>query len=264
MPVVVQTTEKTVLLSDECAGGWRTAEKSAKSGGVFGAAALALLYCFVGGKMQKSDAIRIITGCAKDYNTYLNNCNLLFVFGVPENPEYFESVFLPRTFMHLTGVVPAKGKIHGSVDFYKRAVRQKLSANDFEFAANGTTEMKLQILPNLMQIYRYAKMIGEYDGSKSRLFTEKLAGGTVACLGFARDGNFYYPNTALREDIRDVSLAKPQRILMILRKPIRQQFYSEICYMAKGTDIAKVAISGELEGRIALDNLNGSEYIKDE
>lgn len=208
---------------------------------------------FLGGaEMQKADAIRIMSGCAKDYDKYLNHRNLLFVFGAVDNVECFEAVFLPRTFMHLTGVEPVASRIHSSSDFYKRILRGKLSARDFNLAPNGTTEMKLQVLPRLMQIHKNAKMVSDYDGSKTRLFTEKLAGGTTACLGFARDGDLYYPNTALREDIRNLSLTRPSRVLMILRKTDKDVTYSDVCYIAKGVDVSSICWPDGVRNKIKL------------
>lgn len=145
--------------------------------------------------MKKEAAIKIITECAKDYHKFLENRNLLFVFGTVQKPFCFEAVFLPRHYCHLTGVNLVTDRISGSVDFYKRCLKGQLSPKDFSFASNGTTQMKLTVLPQLMKIHCFAKMVGEYNFTKSLLYTEKLAGNVTGCMGFARDGQFYLPSS---------------------------------------------------------------------
>ncbi len=198
--------------------------------------------------MKKEQAIKIITECAKIYNENLENKNLLFIFGMESSPEFFEASFLPRNFLHLTGVKIIDGRIFGSVDFYGRCLRGRLSPYDFSFADNGTTEMKLSILPQLMKIQTCAKMISVYDYTKSVLYTEKLVGNIRACMGFIRENDYYIPNTALSEDIRDVSVRPQKRVLAIFKKDIPQKFYETTsCYSAKKIDVSFLISSDNLE-----------------
>ena len=188
--------------------------------------------------MKKEQAIKIITESAKIYKENLENKNLLFFFGSEKSPEFFEASFLPRNFLHLTGVKTVEKRILGSVDFYEKCLKGKLSPSDFSFAENGTTDMKLSILPQLMKIQTCAKMVGVYDYKKSVLYTEKIAGNIYACMGFIKENDYYIPNTALREDIRDISVQPQKRVLAIFKKNIPQKFYDEIpCYLAKKVDI---------------------------
>lgn len=119
-------------------------------------------------------------------------------------------------------------------------------------AKNGTTEIKLLVLPQLMKIYNTAKMVGNYNFSKSSLYTEKLTGNITACLGFVRDDKYYVPNTALKEDIRDISIKPQHRVLAVLRKAVNQSIYKEICYIAKGLIIQDISLPEELLELIAL------------
>ena len=102
--------------------------------------------------------------------------------------------------------------------------------------------MKLSILPQLMKFQTCAKMVGVYDYKKSVLYTEKIAGNIYACMGFIKEENDYYiPNTALREDIRDISIQPQKRVLAIFKKNISQKFYNKIpCYLAKKVDISLI------------------------
>lgn len=202
--------------------------------------------------MKKEKAIRIIANCASDYHAYLENHNLLFVFGTPQKPNFFEAVFLPRHFLHLTGVDVTEGRFSGSSDFYEKALKGKLSPDDFSLAKNGTTEMKLLVLPQLMKIHRSAKMIGDYSFTKSALYTEKLAGNVAACLGFVREDTYFIPNTALNEDIRDITGKPQQRVLAIFRKSIGQDVFRELCYVAKGVTIQDISFSEALQRKVVL------------
>lgn len=209
--------------------------------------------------MKKDEAIRIMAECAKLYHENLENHNLLFVFGLPQAPEYFEATFLPRHFLHLTGVELSADRVKSSTDFYDRCLKGRLKPSDFNIPKNGTAEMKLSILPQLMKVYKTAKMIGDYSFTKSVLYTEKLAGNISACMGFVRDDRFYIPNTALREDIRDVTKRPQKRILAIYRKPIREQKYIELCYVAKDVNIAELPLSEDIHGKIKVSALGTSD-----
>lgn len=202
--------------------------------------------------MKKSEAITILVACAKAYHDNLANQNVLFLFGTVEEPDFLETTFLTRHFAHLTGVVLEPKRVKSSTDFYDRCRKSRVSPKDFDLAANGTTEMKLMVLPQLMQIHRTAKMIGEFDGSKSVLYTEKLAGNVSACMGFIRDDCFYIPNTALREDIRDITLPPQKRVLAIFRKSIRDGLYTELCYKAKGVAVESIRLPEALQGRLQI------------
>lgn len=200
--------------------------------------------------MKKEDSIRIIVSCAKQYHINLENQNLLFLFGAPREPEWIETTFLPRHFLHLTGVRQNAGI--SSTDFYDRCLKGYLKASDFSIPKDGTAEMKLAVLPQLMSLHKNAKMIGDYGFAKSLLYTEKLAGNVTACMGFVRDGQYYLPNTALKEDIRDIAKHPQKRVLMIFRKPIRNKLYDQLCYAAKGLDMVSVIVPESVKSKITL------------
>lgn len=186
--------------------------------------------------MKKEDALRIIISCANQYNENLSNKNLMFIYRTDKNLDKIETVFLPRNFMHLTGI-KLNNRIKGSVDFYKACLKRRLSLSDFELSKDGTTEMKLNILPKLMDIKSHAKMIGEYNNSKSILITEKIIGNTHSCIGFIKENGYYIPNTALREDTRNIIVGKSNQILLIYEKSIKDKNYNlEPSYIAKNID----------------------------
>ena len=111
--------------------------------------------------------------------------------------------------------------------------------------------MKLSILPQLMRLSRCAKMVGDYDNTKSVLYTEKLAGNISACIGFVKEKDYYIPNTALREDIRDISVHPQKRVLAIFSKEIGQELYNTLCYTAKKIEFSCINISETLKRKLA-------------
>lgn len=120
--------------------------------------------------ITKEEALKIIFLSAKEYQDNQENQNLLFLCGSLQNVEYFQTVFPAQNFMHLTGV-QATG--FTATEFYRACVDRRVSADDISFALNGTTPLKLQVLPQLMKLQKYAKMAGEYLGTGTFLYTEK-------------------------------------------------------------------------------------------
>lgn len=192
--------------------------------------------------MDKKEAVRIITSCAKIYHQELENKNLLFLFGHQGHVEFFEAAFMPKNFLHLTGVRPNVADFMDSSDFYEKCLKGQLSPKEFSFSSNGTTVLKLRILPELMKIHKTARMVGEYNFSKTLLITEKLAGNITACEGFVRDDKYYIPNTALKEDIRELIQQPCKRMLAIFRKENGKPLYPELCYTAKGVDLHSLSL----------------------
>ncbi|MBQ8691524.1 MAG: hypothetical protein IJ520_00145 [Synergistaceae bacterium] len=202
--------------------------------------------------MKKEAAIKIITSCAKSYKNNLENKNLLFIFGDLQTPEYFEASFFPRNFLHLTGIKLVESRISSSIDFYDRCLNGKLSPKDFYLAQDGTTDMKLSVLPQLMNLHLSAKMVGDYNNLHSVLYTEKILGNIYACMGFIHENGYYIPNTALREDIRDITIRQKKRVLVIFRKDIKQKLYEKICYTAKKLNILQLNLSESLRQKIIM------------
>jgi len=201
--------------------------------------------------MKKSEAIRKLTVCAEQFNRNLANRNILYVFSNSGKNQYFETLFLPRHYLHLTGVKLLANNIK-SVDFYKLCLRNQLSPSVFSFHENGTTEMKLSVLPQIMNIHKVAKMVGDYDNTKSVLFTEKIVGSITACIGFVRDRYYYIPNTTLREDIRTITKSPQKKVLAIFTKRVDDKQYSECSYLAKNISVDSITQSDNLNAIVNL------------
>jgi len=208
--------------------------------------------------MKKEEVIQIIIKCANLYNKNLENKNIIFVFGNLDRIFFFESTYLAKHFLHLTGVTLNPNIYSGSSDFYKKCLRSELSVDDFSVPLDGNTAKKLTVLPQLMQIFKTAKMVGDYNFSKSRLLTEKLTGNITACMGFVRDDIYYIPNTVLKEDMRDITNKPQQRMLAIFRKRIFDQQYNELTYIAKDIYIESLSNNEKLNELIDFKNLKAN------
>lgn len=131
-------------------------------------------------------------------------------------------------------------------EFYEKCLAHRLRTSDFEFSNDGTTPLKLDILPALISKNLSATMVGDYNSRNPKLVTDKLAGGTAACMGFVPTGSKqrYVPNTTLKVDIRDY-IRNQARVIAIFRKPMDSERYEEATYFAKKVDWDAVTYPAE-------------------
>ena len=225
------------------------------------------------GRYTKKDAIRIVAQCAKQFRDNLANRSLLFICqDKHKNTSAIEFSFDASNFLHLTGLKLKKrkrssinvvgtdntqqdsngedllGEEISAIDFYNKCLNHKLSENDFEFADDGTTEMKLDVLPGLLCKNLTAKMIGDFQSDKPKLQTEKLAGGVTACMGFRKNAQStrYIPDTVLKDDIKRHTSGQV-RVIACYRKPKDDFLYSEITYLAKNIEWDKITFPTNYE-----------------
>ena len=200
---------------------------------------------------SKDKAVGIIHECAVLYNKNLSGKNVLYVTEHRNKPAYFETLFLPQNFLHLTGM---KTKLN-SDHFLRAALNKRLSPSDIEFDAGGTTELKLDILPRLMQIHTTARMIGDYDNTRPLLATDKFAGTITMAVGFINIGNIYIPNTTLKIDVRSITThATRRKIIATFTKPRNEAYYSHMTYISKGTTVDDEILHSILH-RVDMKNL---------
>ena len=185
--------------------------------------------------MDKREAIKIVTDCAKQYDAELSGRSLLIFYQETSTKlNSLELVFRDKQFMHLTGLKPISGLSAGR--FYQKCLNNKLQTNEFDFSPDGTSEIKLRTLPYILCKNLHANAVGNFNGSTIKLVTDKLIGNQRAFMGFINVYKDYYiPNTLIRGDIRDYS-TKTKRIIAIFRKFQNDPIYHEITYAAKKVD----------------------------
>ena len=196
--------------------------------------------------------IQKIYNAAEFYKSELLGRSLLVLY-LDSHSELntYSVTFLPRNFMHLTGLIHAHDPKYNSVHFYNDAILKRLKKDDFYLGAY-TTNLKLEILESALANVLRSNMIGTYDNSGPLLITERVVGTVNSCIGFVNDKQtgLNYPNTLLNVDIRR-KLRERYRICAIFRKRDDEEEYSEATYIAK---------------RIRWDPLQfpgGLEYLKD-
>jgi hypothetical protein len=210
--------------------------------------------------MDKRKALSIIFYCATAYRNNLEGKNVLFALGSGGKRSFFEAAFPSHNFQHLTGV---NSNLAAS-QFYNASIDRRLTVRQFYFSDNGTTPLKLEVLPNLMEIYKNARMVGDYDNSRAYLYTEKIAGGVTANLGFVKDENypqsgFYVPNTTIKDDIRNMVLKPVQRVQAIWLKKASDSKYPLLTYLAKGISLNMPSLQKILKEKVV--SLDSLEYL---
>lgn len=161
-----------------------------------------------------------------------------------------EVICFKKNFLHLTGIKTTRN-ITSSTDFFEKLLLRQINCKDIIVEKKDMVERKLSVLPYLMSICSNAKMVGEYDSSRPLLRTEVLAGGVRACIGFVKgNGEYYVPNTVLKEDLRNITKSPQQRVLVVFRKDISQDKYQEVCKIAKGVSLDEIKFTDELKKKL--------------
>lgn len=216
--------------------------------------------------MTKKEAMAVVFSCAAEYKENLVDHSLLFLCQDKHKRTYcLEVTFNTSNFQHLTGFKteeptketelegqgpeieskPKKRKMNAA-HFFELCIDHRLSENDFEFADDGTTPMKMHVLPSAVKKNLSANMVGYYNGNQPKLYTEQIAGSVKGCVGFVKDKDIgrFVPNTLLEGDVRK-KVTRPDRILVTYRKKRDEELYSEIVYAAKKVDWEKVKVPAE-------------------
>ena len=189
----------------------------------------------------------VIEMCIRDrYKENLVDRSLLFITtDKHKNVHCLEVTFDIGNFLHMTGFKLRKSGINAR-HFFNLCYDKRLTEADFDFSADGTTEMKMRVLPSLMKKNLSAKMLGDYNMSQPKLYTDKIAGSLSACMGFVRDGGEgrFVPNTVLEGDIR-TKVKAADRIIATYRKSRSEEQYSEIVFTAKKVEWEKIVLPDE-------------------
>ena len=157
----------------------------------------------------------------------------------------------------MTGLelIDKKGNVlrNQSMNFYRKCIENKLSVEELRFKQDGTTQLKLEALPVLMDVTKITKITGNYNNVRPYLFVDKVIGGVNFCLGLSRDDNVYVPSSALLEDIKRLTEA-PSQVLAILEKDVDTDIYSTIKHVAKGLNLSNITLPQEINAMIDLKN----------
>ena len=101
--------------------------------------------------MTKKEALSIVFACAPLYKENLVDKSLLFITTDKHKSVHcLEVTFDISNFLHMTGFKLRKPSINAR-HFFNLCYDKRLTEADFEFSADGTTEMKMRVLPSLMK-----------------------------------------------------------------------------------------------------------------
>lgn len=202
--------------------------------------------------LLQREYMNIIAKSQKEFEKNLKNKKIMFIYEDKQKIIGMEEMFFPATsFYHLTGVkaYDSKNILLNSYRFYKLLQEGGIDASKLKIK-DETTYYKLQILPQLMKIDKFARMIGNFTENSLLLQTSKLVGNVNACMGFIKnEKNMYIPNTALKKDIRDITNER-KKIIAILKKSLNEKFYKNVTYLKPQYQIVSI-----------IKNKKISEYI---
>lgn len=194
---------------------------------------------------NEQEILTKLFNCAEKYKENLCGKQLLFIARDKDmSLEFINTVFRTGNFQHLTGVVTPN---ISAKDFFKRCLSKRLSFKDIKLHEDGTTILKLSVLPILMEKNLSANMLANYAGQNLKLYSEKIVGNINACIGFVKDikSEVYVPNTVLKQDIRNIS-DNTKRIIAIFNKEYTDKNYTKLVYTAKNIDLNKINFPSNL------------------
>ncbi|MBP3595436.1 MAG: hypothetical protein J6J44_12960 [Lachnospiraceae bacterium] len=202
-------------------------------------------------------AVSVAIKCGREYKRKLANTKLLVIYRNRENSEIesIEIVFRPSNFQHLTGLQlldkQGKQKQNCAVEFYHKCTGNNLNIAEVRFKDDGTTPLKLDALPSLMDLTNITKIIGDYDESKKWMEADVIVGGINFCLAVSEDKDgSYFPRSGLLEDIRNITRKSSQVLAIFQKKLSDKEVYKKICYVAKGLNLSNLNLPSDISEQV--------------
>ncbi len=210
-------------------------------------------------KFTKEAARRQVLNCAKLYKSKLLNKKMLIIYRERRDNTIrcIEVAFYERNFQHLTGLelLDEDGNVlhNQSINFFRKCLENKLALAEFQFREDGTSHLKLEALPVLMDVTKITKITGDYNNLRPYLFVNKVIGGVNFCLGLSREEDLYVPSSALLENIKKLT-DSPSQVLAIMEKESDGGVYSTIKHVAKGLNLNNLVLPDNISQLLSLEN----------
>ena len=205
----------------------------------------------------QKQAVSVAIKCGREYKRKLANTKILVIYRNRENNEIesIEIVFRPSNFQHLTGLIlvdkQGNPKKNCSVEFYHKCTGNNLKFAEIQFKEDGTTPLKLDALPSLMDLTNITKIIGDYDESKKWMEADVIVGGINFCLAVSEDKDgSYFPRSGLLEDIRNITRKSSQVLAIFQKKLSDKEVYKKICYVAKGLNLSNLNLPSDISEQV--------------
>lgn len=142
---------------------------------------------------------------------------------------------------------------HISKLFFEKCIKNTLYKEKFQMKKDGTTNLKLQALPTIMEIHKVTKIAGDFDYSRPFLVADKVVGNINFCLGLKCINEFFVPVSAIMENIKSITTNQSQ-VLAILSKETADLIYSNIRHVTKGFNLNNLVIPKNIKSKITLEN----------
>lgn len=194
-------------------------------------------------KLDKANAIRIVTKAAQKYDEFLNSRHFLIVYRFQKEIHYTEVGFRDFNFLHLTGI---KSSLSAQ-SFYERCLNHRLSENDIEIDSKGKAVQKLTVLPYLHDLLYHNCMIGDFVSSGIMIRADYFVGDTklVLSVGFRKEKGRDCPVTLYSGDVR--KLTNPtNKVLAILVRKYPEPVYRTASFVSKGIDLTELPLPEHL------------------
>lgn len=205
------------------------------------------------------EARAIVLKCAKLYEQNLLDKKYIMIYRdrVDNSIKDLEVQFGKENYQHLTGIelLDDNGEVrkHVSELFYHKCINNTLAKNEIKLKNDGTTNLKLEALPVLMNVQKVTKIAGDYNNSRPYLVADKLVGNVNFCLGLKQIENQYVPASALLEDIKKLTTVQSQ-VLAIFSKKICDEVYMDVRHVAKGINLHNIKLPVNILMKISMKN----------
>lgn len=206
--------------------------------------------------MKKDKDLKNLMNYAEEYSVNLADKRILIVSIMESNTYCREVEFRKNNFKHLTGV---DSHIKAN-NFIEMLLDKRLSNQDWKYKKDGTTELKLKVFPEILDIYKQARMIGVYNGNRIKLSTDLCVGNIYCYLGIAsfkqhskNASTIYFPNTVISSSIKK-DTNQQERIVAMFRKNKNDTKYKEMTYLAKDIELSQ--LTKDIKEYVFLDNFS--------
>lgn len=202
---------------------------------------------------KKERDMHVLKECALLYKSNLMNKNLLIVSLYNKQFSLVSVEFNKNNYKHLTGVLTNLS----ANKFMDALLGDRLSFDDWDYRNDGTSQLKIRALPQMVNLHKDARMIGAYSGNRVYLKSDMCFGGVYCYLGLVIDKHnkrftedVYVPNSLINGNIKE-DTNNQERIMAIFRKNKKDAKYKEVTYLAKDVNLHQ--LNAYIEEYVCLD-----------
>lgn len=188
---------------------------------------------------RKERDMNVLKECAFLYKLNLMNKNLLVVSAYKEQISLTSIEFNKNNYKHLTGIIASLS----ANKFMDALLGDRLSFDDWDYKNDGTSQLKIRALPQMVELHKNARMIGTYSGNRIYLKSDVCFGGVYCYLGLVVDRNnnnltegIYVPSSLINGNIKE-DTNNQERIIAMFRKNKKDTKYKELTYLAKDVSL---------------------------